>query len=110
MYVKLREMNSTGKTVGAVVVELRGFMDLADLFRQRNWPNPLEIDAQGKMSGSELLERLDIPLEKVEVIFINGKAVDPSMAAVISGGDRVALVPPGAPGPYRVLLGFKKLD
>ena len=32
-----------------------------------------------------------------------------AMNAVVTGGDRVALVPPGGPGPYRALLGFKKL-
>lgn len=32
----------------------------------------------------------------------------PTMAT-ISAGDRLALVSPGVPGPYRVLLGFKKL-
>lgn len=89
-------------------IELRAYMDLADLFRKRNWPSPLEVDIQGAMTGVQLLALLDIPPEKVEVVFVNGKAFKPSMA-VISGGDRVALVSPGVPGPYRVLLGFKKL-
>jgi hypothetical protein len=89
-------------------VEVRAFMDLAGLFRKRNWPFPLEVDIPGKLTGIQLLALLDIPPENVEVIFINGKAFNPSMAA-ISIGDRVALVPPGAPGTYRVLLGFKKL-
>ena len=60
------------------------------------------------MTGFQLLTLLDIPPEKVEVIFVNGKAFNPAMA-VVTGGDRVALVPPGVPGPYRVFLGFKKL-
>ena len=89
-------------------IELRAYMDLADLFRQRNWPSPLEVDVQQAMTGAQLLALLDIPPEKVEVIFVNGKAFIPSVA-VISGGDRVALVSPGVPGPYRLLLGFKKL-
>lgn len=83
-------------------------MDLADLFRERNWPSPLEVDIQGEMTGIELLAMLDIPPEKVEVVFVNGKAFDPP-TAVLTGGDRVALVPPGVPGPYRVLLGFKDM-
>jgi hypothetical protein len=84
-------------------------MYLTDLFRKRNWPSPLEVNIQGEMTGVQLLTLLDIPLEKVEVIFVNGKAFKPSMA-VISGGDRVALVSPGVPGPYRALLGFKKMN
>ncbi len=91
------------------MIELRGFMGLADLFRERSWPSPLEVDIQGEMTGEQLLAMLDIPPEKVEVVFVNGKAFTPPVA-VLTGGDRVALVPPGMPGPYRVLLGFKKLD
>ena len=90
------------------MIELRAFTGLADLFRERNWPNPREVDIQEEMTGVQLLALLDIPPEKVEVVFVNGKAFDPPMA-VLTGGDRVALVPPGVPGPYRVLLGFKKM-
>ncbi|HAM49905.1 MAG TPA: thiamine S protein [Nitrospiraceae bacterium] len=91
------------------MIELRAFMGLADLFRERNWPSPLEVDIQGEMTGAQLLAMLDIAPEKVEVVFVNGKAFSPAMA-VLTGGDRVALVPPGVPGPHRVMLGFKKLD
>ncbi len=89
-------------------VEVRAFMDIFGLFRERNWQNPMEVEIQGEMTGAQLLEMLDIPLEKVEVVFVNGKAFNPSMA-IISNGDRVALLSQGAPGPYRVLLGFKKM-
>ena len=89
-------------------IELRAFMNLRDLFRERNWPSPLEVDIPGEMTGFQLLTLLDIPPEKVEVFFVNGKAFNPAMA-VVNGGDRVALVPPGVPGPYRVFLGFKKM-
>lgn len=89
-------------------IELRAFMDLAGLFRERIWPNPLEVDIQGEVTGAQLLAMLDIPPEKVEVIFVNGKAFNPPMA-VVTGGDRVALVSPGVPGPYRALLGFKEM-
>jgi hypothetical protein len=92
----------------APTIELRAFMDLAELFRERNWPSPLEVDIEGAMTGVQLLALLDIPPEKVEVVFVNGKAFNPTMA-VVTGGDRVALVPPGVPGPYRALLGFKEM-
>ncbi len=91
------------------MIQLRAYMGLSDLFRERSWPTPLEVDIREGMTGFELLAMLDIPREKVEVVFVNGKALEPSMA-VLTGGDRVALVPPGAPGPYRVLLGFRKMD
>ena len=91
------------------MIELRAFMGLADLFRERNWPSPMEVDVPGEMTGAQLLAMLDIPPEKVEVVFVNGRAFTLPMA-VLTGGDRVALVPPGVPGPHRMLLGFKKLE
>lgn len=90
------------------MIELRAFMDLSDYFRKKNWTNPKEVAVQGELTGVELLAMLGIPEDMVEVVFVNGKAFKPSLA-VLTGGDRVALAPPGVPGPYRVLLGFKKM-
>lgn len=90
-------------------IELRAFMDLSKIFKERNWSNPMEVAVQGEITGLELMAMLDLPEGTVEVIFVNGKAFTPDLA-VLTGGDRVALAPPGVPGPYRVLLGFKKMD
>lgn len=87
-------------------IELHAFMGLADLFRQREWPNPCDFPLAGETSGADLLVELDIPREGVEVMFINRKAIATD-SAVVHPGDRVALVPPGVPGPHRFLLGFK---
>jgi hypothetical protein len=90
-------------------IEIRAFMGLLDLFKERKWSSPFILAATGGLTGPELLATLDIPAERVEVIFINGKVFHLA-DAFISPGDRVALAPPGTPGPYRVLLGFKKMD
>lgn len=90
-------------------IELRAFMGLSDLFRKRGWSSPRSVDVEAGLSGEALLALLDIPPEAVEVIFVNGKASGPAQAD-IRPGDRVALAPPGVPGPYRVLLGFRKMD
>lgn len=91
-------------------IELRGLLNLAGLFRERGWGNP---HARGlvasPLSGLDLLAELEIDAEKVEVIFVNGNAERPD-EAVVHTGDRVTLVPPGVPGPYRVLLGFVKRE
>ena len=87
-------------------IELHAFMGLADLFRERQWTNPRDFPLDAEASGDELLTKLDIPREGVEVMFINRKAVAAD-CALIHPGDRVALVPPGVPGPHRFLLGFK---
>ena len=55
--------------------------------------------------AKDLVKLVQLEPEDVEVVFINGK-VAPS-DSIIQDKDRVALVPHGTPGPYRVLLGFK---
>ncbi len=53
----------------------------------------------------DLLKKVELKREDVEVVFINGK-VSP-FDTILKENDRVALIPPGTPGPYRVMLGFK---
>jgi len=88
------------------IIELRGFMHLVEVFKERNWSIPMSFTIEKGLTGSELITLLKIPEKQVEIVFINGKAFLPA-EAFIHPGDRVALVPPGTPGPYRVLLGFK---
>ena len=90
-------------------IEIRFFMFLADLCKERGWTSPMQFKLSDRISGPELLQKLDIPTERVEVLLVNGKAVWPSIAEIYPG-DRVALLPPGTPGPYQVLLGFKKMN
>lgn len=91
------------------LLEIRGFMWLTEVFRERGWSNPYQFSLQKEATGLELLAMLDIPTEKVEGIFVNGHA-SPAALAIIHPGDRVALLPPGMPGPYRVLLGIRRKD
>lgn len=89
-------------------IEVRFFMFLAELCKERNWPTPKQMEIEGELTGLALLKMLDIPVERVEVLLVNGKTVWPSVA-LIRPGDRVALLPPGTPGPYRVMLGIRKM-
>ena len=52
----------------------------------------------------ELVARLGLEDGDVEAAFINGKIS--LLESTLHDGDRVGLVPPGTPGPYRVLLGI----
>ena len=61
-------------------IEVRAFMGLSELFRERGWSFPKEVDVPREMTGEELLAQLDIPLEQVEVVFVNGKASRPDNA------------------------------
>lgn len=56
-------------------------------------------------NGLDVIEKVGLKPEDVEVTFINGKVAP--FETRLKDGDRIALVPPGTPGPYRVLLGFK---
>jgi hypothetical protein len=87
-------------------IELHAYMGMADLFRERQWPNPWSVDIEAELTGPDLLRRLGIAPAAVEVMFVNRKAYAADIA-VVHPGDRVALVPPGVPGPHRFLLGFK---
>lgn len=53
----------------------------------------------------DLIHQMQLSEEEVEVVFINGR-VGP-LDTLLQDQDRVAFVPHGTPGPYRVLLGFK---
>ena len=54
----------------------------------------------------ELVIKLGLKLEDVEAAFVNNRVV--SMDSILHNNDRVAFIPPGTPGPYRVLLGMVK--
>ncbi len=65
----------------------------------------VQMEIGSGISAVELIHQVQLELEDVEVVFINGKAAP--FDTIIQDNDRVAFVPPGTPGPYRVLLGFK---
>ncbi len=54
---------------------------------------------------NDLMAQMKLTQDEVEVIFINGKVGEKDTP--LMDNDRVAFVPQGTPGPYRVLLGFK---
>lgn len=87
-------------------IEVHAFMWLADSFRERGWENPHRMTLDSEIAATDLLQRLEIGRDLVEVVFVNHRA-SPVESCRIRPGDRVALVPPGVPGPHRMLLGFK---
>lgn len=91
-------------------IEIRAFGRLAERFTEKDRPFPFILELEKPISGSELAKQLDISRDDIEIIIVNG--VVQALSYSIKPGDRVAFVPPGTPGPYRVLLGFvhKKME
>jgi len=55
-----------------------------------------------------LIEKLGFSEDRVEAVFINGKVLPKE--TILQDGDRLALLPPGTPGSYRLQLGIKKMN
>lgn len=91
-------------------IEIRAFGRLAERFTERDRPFPFILELKEPISGADLAQQLEIPRDEIEIIIVNG--VVRALSYSIQPGDRVAFVPPGTPGPYRVLLGFvhKKME
>ncbi len=60
-----------------------------------------------EFTPQKIIEKFGFEDEEVEAVFINRK-VQPK-DTVLHDGDRIALLPPGTPGSYRLILGIKKL-
>ncbi len=85
-------------------IEVRAFGELMKIFRERGWSWPLHVELKDSVNAMDLARQLDLPVEKIEVVFVNGFAQ--LMDYQVQPGDRIAFVPPGTPGPYRLMLGL----
>ncbi len=97
---------SNGVSTNRVEIRFFGFLKRLADEKGLGFPSYLELDVE--CTAVELAERLGIPAVKVEAVFVNGTA-RPIAEARVKPGDRVGFVPFGTPGPYRLLLGFKRL-
>jgi sulfur-carrier protein len=66
----------------------------ASLARSVPLTGPMEIDGETTILG--LLRRLDVPMEKVKIIFLNG--IHASGQESLKDGDRIGVFPPVAGG------------
>lgn len=88
----------------ASALEIRGFLQLDAFLKKKYGQMPVFLEIEAPISGLELSRKLGISREDIEVIFVNGfvEGID----YMLNPGDRVAFLPPGCPGPYRIALGF----
>lgn len=87
-------------------IEIRTFAWLRDHCTQRGWPFPYHYALDKPCTALELAQRLELPGDKIEAVFINYK-IFPLEEGYIHPGDRVGFVPYGTPGACRLLLGIK---
>lgn len=67
---------------------------------------PLEIPEP--MNVQMMIDWMGLEQSSVEAVFINHKVMPKE--TLLHEGDRIALVPPGTPGSYRLMLGMKKIE
>jgi hypothetical protein len=100
-----REMSPMKEDIEPRVVAIRLFGSLRALMKERGLPVVYEraVPREGK-TGFEVAAELELPEERIEAMFRNG--LIQGLDQKVFPGDRVAFVPRGTPGPYRVLLGM----
>ncbi|MCK8824801.1 hypothetical protein [Fuchsiella alkaliacetigena] len=101
------DIEVSAEPIGAKQVEVRVFSYLKKVFDKRGWPSPVYFELEIACSAVELAQLMDLPLDELEGVFINGKA-KPLDEGWVEAGDRIAFTPPGVPGPYRYILGLKR--
>jgi len=78
---------------------LRRYMDAQGLTYAFN----KEINPKGD-TAYNIATSLNIPPEEIEAVFLNGSVKN--IYDHVFPGDRLAFIPHGTPGPYRVFLGM----
>lgn len=86
---------------------LNAFSFLREKLKQKGIPY---LDAQWSVNDNtrivDLIDSLGLEQREVEAVFLNHTVT--SKETVLKEGDRVALLPPGTPGSYRLLSGLKE--
>jgi molybdopterin converting factor small subunit len=87
-------------------ITFNAFSFLQKKLKEKNLPYAdFSLSISEGTTARDLIHQMQLTLKDVEVVFINGR-VQP-LDTMLKDRDRVAFVPHGTPGPYRVLLGFK---
>lgn len=95
------------KGVYMATILFNAFSFLQKKLQENNYEySNVKIDIVEGETVMDIIESMGLEKNDVEGIFVNGK-IKP-FDALLLDGDRVALFPPGVPGPYRVLLGIIK--
>lgn len=67
---------------------------------------PMSLPENMNIKG--LIDFMGLEQKSVEAVFVNHKVMPKE--TMLQEGDRIALVPPGTPGSYRLMLGMKRKE
>ncbi len=67
-----------------------------------------QMEVPNSITPNQIIKNFDYKDKEVEAVFING--VVSSKDTILKEGDRLALLPPGTPGSYRLILGIKQKE
>ena len=99
------QTDETKKTKAGISITLNAFSFLQKKLKKNGFDfYNVSLKIPRGTTSKHLLDRLKLMPQDVEGIFVNGliKPFD----TILQDGDRVGLLPPGTPGPYRVMLGI----
>lgn len=91
-----------------IKITFNAFSFLREHLKKQNIPflnHTMELHEH--YTPNALIKDLGYEEGKVEFVFINGKVH--SKDTELKDGDKIALVPPGTPGSYRLILGAKEI-
>jgi len=92
-----------------IKITFNAFNFLREHLKKKNIPYVNAImELPDNYTPNKLIKELGYSEGEVEFVFINGKVLPKD--TILKDGDRVAFVPPGTPGSYRLLLGAKKRE
>lgn len=90
-----------------MTIILNAFSFLREQLSKKGFPYlNAAMTIQENMSVNELIRWMELEPSSVEAVFINHKVCQKE--TILKEGDRVALLPPGTPGSYRLILGIKE--
>ena len=90
-----------------ITISFNAFLSLRSKLHQKGIPCPqAELALPIGTTVLGLTQNVGLDPDDVEAAFVNGRVMPKDTA--LKDGDRVALVPPGTPGPHRWLLGIAK--
>jgi molybdopterin converting factor small subunit len=92
-----------------ITITFNAFSFVRKKLKKQNIPYlNASVELQDDSTPRDLMNLYYLDDNDVEFVFVNSKVLPKDTK--LRNGDRIAFVPPGTPGSYRLLLGAKKVE